>query len=106
MRGLIFFLSKIGYLIKQLCPNGVEYKELEEVVNILDSLRRPISKEKREKGIYPYYGANGIQDFVKDFILEGTFLLMGEDRSVINKDGSPVLNWATGKIWVNNHAHG
>ena len=44
-------------------------------------------------------------EYVKDYIFDGTFLLFGEDGSVINKDGSPVLNWATGKIWVNNHAH-
>ncbi len=98
-------MSKIDELIQQLCPDGVEYKELGEVVNILDNLRKPISKEKRTKGNYPYYGANGIQDYVLDYIFEGTFLLMGEDGSVIKKDRSPILNWATGKIWVNNHAH-
>ena len=98
-------MSRINELIEKLCPNGVEYKELGEAVNILDNLRKPISKEKRTKGNYPYYGANGIQDYVLDYIFEGTFLLMGEDGSVIKKDGSPILNWATGKIWVNNHAH-
>ena len=46
-----------------------------------------------------------MQDYVDDYIFDGTFLLMGEDGSVIQKNGSPVLNWATGKIWVNNHAH-
>ena len=72
---------------------------------ILDHLRKPISKENRKKGNIPYYGANGIQDYVFDYIFEGEYLLFGEDGSVINKDNSPILNWAEGKIWVNNHAH-
>ena len=83
----------------------VEWKKLEEVCEILDSQRKPVAKGNRNQGIYPYYGANGIQDYVDDYIFDGTFLLLGEDGSVINKDKSPVLHWATGKIWVNNHAH-
>lgn len=98
-------MSKIDDLIKQYCPNGVEYKELGKIVNILDNQRRPVAREKRKKGNIPYYGANGIQDWVEDYIFDGTFLLVGEDGSVINKDNTPILNWATGKIWVNNHAH-
>ena len=85
--------------------SSVEWKKLGDVCAILDSRRRPVSKGKRVKGIYPYYGANGIQDYVDDYIFNGTYLLVGEDGSVINKDKSPVLNWATGRIWVNNHAH-
>ncbi len=88
-----------------LSPNGVEYKELSELCDIMDSYRKPITKEKRISGIYPYYGANGIQDYIDSYIFDGTYILMGEDGSVINKDNTPVLNWATGKIWVNNHAH-
>ncbi|MEL3903332.1 MAG: restriction endonuclease subunit S [Treponema phagedenis] len=95
-------MSKIDELLKN---EKVEWKELGEVVKILDSQRKPISKDKREAGNYPYYGANGILDYVNDYIFDGVFLLMGEDGSVINKDKSPVLHWAEGKIWVNNHAH-
>lgn len=98
-------MSKIDELIKQHCPNGVEYKDLGDIVNILDNQRKPVSKDKRVQGNIPYFGANGIQDWVNDYIFDGTFLLVGEDGSVINKDNTPVLNWATGKIWVNNHAH-
>lgn len=83
----------------------VEWKKLGDVCEILDYKRKPVSKSNRNFGKYPYYGANGVQDFVDDYIFDGTFLLMGEDGSVINKDNSPVLHWATGKIWVNNHAH-
>ncbi len=98
-------MSRIDDLIKQFCPDGVEYKAIGDIVDILDSQRRPVSKEKRIQGQYPYYGANGVQDYVNEYIFDGTFLLVGEDGSVINKDNTPVLNWATGKIWVNNHAH-
>lgn len=98
-------MGKLAELLELHCPNGVEFKRIGEVCHILDAQRKPISKSKRIKGIYPYYGANGIQDYVSDYIFDGTFLLVGEDGSVINKDNSPVLNWAVGKIWVNNHAH-
>lgn len=98
-------MSKLQELIDRLCPHGVEFRPLGEVVELLDSQRKPVSKGKRKEGIYPYYGANGIQDYVDAFIFDGTFLLIGEDGSVINPDKSPVLNWAEGKIWVNNHAH-
>lgn len=98
-------MSRIDELIAEHCPDGVKFKTLGDVVSILDNLRKPISKEKREPGNIPYYGANGVLGFVKDHIFDGTYLLVGEDGSVINKDGTPVLNWAVGKIWVNNHAH-
>ncbi len=97
--------SKLEELVIKLCPNGIEYKTLGECCNILDSQRKPVTKGDRKAGDYPYYGANGIQDYVDNYIFDGTFLLVGEDGSVINKDKSPVLTWATGKIWVNNHAH-
>ena len=98
-------MNKLQDLIDTLCPDGVEYEKLENLCNILDSKRKPIAKDKRKKGKYRYYGANGIQDYIDNYIFDGTFILMGEDGSVINKDKSPVLHWVTGKIWVNNHAH-
>ncbi|MGN8935596.1 restriction endonuclease subunit S [Collinsella sp. HCP28S3_E5] len=98
-------MSAIDELIAELCPDGVEYRKLGDVVDILDSKRKPVKRGERSKGEYPYYGANGIQDFVGGFIFDGTFLLVGEDGSVITADGKPIVNWAVGKIWVNNHAH-
>ena len=82
-----------------------EVKKLGDVAKNQDNKRKPVSKIERVTGEYPYYGANGIQDYVNDFIFDGEHLLIGEDGSVVNPDGTPVLNWATGKIWVNNHAH-
>ena len=72
---------------------------------MLDSRRKPVTKKDRVSGMYPYYGANGVQDYVDGYLFDGEYLLVGEDGSVINKDNSPVLTWAKGKIWVNNHAH-
>ncbi|GAA9679845.1 restriction endonuclease subunit S [Helicobacter pylori] len=92
-------------LLQTLAPKGVEFRKLGEVCEILDNRRIPIAKNKRNPGIYPYYGANGIQDYIDNYIFDGDFVLVGEDGSVINKDNTPVVNWASGKIWVNNHAH-
>ncbi|GAA8203938.1 hypothetical protein HpBT148_08990 [Helicobacter pylori] len=98
-------MHKIEHLLQTLAPKGVEFRKLGEVCEILDNRRIPIAKNKRNPGIYPYYGANGIQDYIDSYIFDGDFVLVGEDGSVINKDNTPVVNWASGKIWVNNHAH-
>ncbi len=98
-------MSRLEELIKEKCPEGVEFRNLSDCCNILDNKRKPVTKSAREKGKYPYYGANGIQDYVSDYIFDGTFVLVGEDGSVITPSGNPVVNWAEGKIWVNNHAH-
>ncbi len=98
-------MNHIERLLQTLAPKGVEFRKLGEVCEILDNRRIPIAKNKRNPGIYPYYGANGIQDYIDSYIFDGDFVLVGEDGSVINKDNTPVVNWASGKIWVNNHAH-
>ncbi len=97
--------KRLKTLLQTLAPKGVEFRKLGEVCEILDNRRIPIAKNKRNPGIYPYYGANGIQDYIDSYIFDGDFVLVGEDGSVINKDNTPVVNWASGKIWVNNHAH-
>ena len=98
-------MSKIDELIQELCPDGVKSRTLEDCCIILDSKRKPITKAKRVAGEFPYYGANGVQDYVNDYLFEGKFVLVGEDGSVLTTSGKPVVNWAEGKIWVNNHAH-
>ena len=98
-------MTKLEELMQKYCPNGVKLFPLEQCCEILDKNRKPISKTTRKTGIYSYYGANGILDYVSDFIFEGDYVLVGEDGSVITKKGNPVVTWATGKIWVNNHAH-
>ncbi|GAA8983805.1 restriction endonuclease subunit S [Helicobacter pylori] len=97
--------KRLKSLLQTLAPKGVEFRKLGEVCEILDNRRIPIAKNKRNPGIYPYYGANGVQDYIDSYIFDGDFVLVGEDGSIINKDNTPVVNWASGKIWVNNHAH-
>jgi type I restriction enzyme S subunit len=80
---------------------------LAEVMILRDGERDPISKsdrERREK-IYPYYGASGIIDQIDGYTHDGRFLLVGEDGSNLRLRSTPIAFKATGKIWVNNHAH-
>lgn len=65
-------------LFSNLSSNGVEYKSLEDCCTMLDRKRKPITKATRKTGEYPYYGANGIKDYVVDYIFDGTFILVGE----------------------------
>ena len=90
-----------------MIPKGWEVKELGEIIDIHDSKRIPLSKNEREKREkkYPYYGAASLMDYVDEFIFDGTYVLLGEDGTVVNEDGSPVLQYVWGKFWVNNHAH-
>ena len=83
----------------------MKVKRLDECCNIIDNLRMHVRKADRTEGEYSYYGANGIQDCVSDYLFDGSFVLVGEDGSVVTDKGKPVVNWASGKIWVNNHAH-
>ncbi len=83
-----------------------EYK-LGEVVNILDYKRVPLSSKERStrKGNYPYYGAQGIIDYIDDYIFDGTYLLIAEDGENLKSQKQNVAQLASGKYWVNNHAH-
>ena len=83
-----------------------EYK-LGEVINILDSKRVPLSSKERSTrhGHYPYYGAQGIIDYIDDYIFDGTYLLIAEDGENLKSQKQNVAQLATGRYWVNNHAH-
>jgi len=87
-------------------PEGWNIKSLEEVAEIHDKKRVPLSKAERSKkqGIYPYCGANGVIDYINDYIFEGEYVLIAEDGGFWNKyENTAYL--MTGKFWVNNHAH-
>lgn len=79
------------------------------IVTFHDSKRIPLSKTEREKMqnglLYPYYGAAQIVDYVNNFIFNGDYLLIAEDGTVRTDSGTPVLQRAYGKFWVNNHTH-
>ncbi len=93
--------------LKKNIPKGWYDAKLNDIIEIFDSKRIPISKREREKrkGIYPYYGATSIMDYIDDYIFDGIYVLMGEDGTVIDENDKPILQYVWGKIWVNNHAH-
>lgn len=90
-----------------MIPQSWRVGKLEEIISNFDSNRVPLSSRERDKrrGNYPYYGAASIIDYVDDFLFDGVYLLMGEDGTVITDDEKPVLQYVTGKFWVNNHTH-
>lgn len=83
----------------------VEWKTLGEVAINHDAKRKPVPKEKRQAGKYPYYGASGIVDYVSAYIFDGDYLLVSEDGANLLSRVTPIAFSASGKIWVNNHAH-
>nr|WP_239056874.1 restriction endonuclease subunit S [Wenzhouxiangella limi] len=88
-------------------PKGWEIATLGEVARNEDGRRVPLKKADRDQidGIYPYYGASGIIDYVDDYIFDGPRLLIGEDGANLVARSTPVAFIAEGKYWVNNHAH-
>jgi type I restriction enzyme S subunit len=86
-----------------------KYQEygLLELCDLLDTQRKPVSSMERDKikGCYPYYGASGIVDYVKDYIFSEDSILISEDGENLNTRNTPVAFRAKGKYWVNNHAH-
>ena len=78
---------------------------LEDCCDILDSMRVPITAKDRKSGIYPYYGANGLQDYVSDYIFDDELVLLAEDGGHFNSKEHPIAYRVSGKCWVNNHAH-
>ncbi|APW56275.1 restriction endonuclease subunit S [Pasteurella multocida] len=81
--------------------------KLEDIVNFLNAKRKPLSAKEREnrKGIYPYYGASDIVDYIDDYIFDGRYLLISEDGENLKTRKTPIAFIAEGKFWVNNHAH-
>ena len=80
---------------------------LQDAVDFLDGQRKPLESADRAKrqGAYPYYGASGIIDYIDDYIFDEPLLLLGEDGANIINRSTPLCFIATGKYWVNNHAH-
>ena len=78
---------------------------VEDCCQILDSMRVPITASDREEGEYPYYGANGIQDYIADYIFDDELVLLAEDGGNFGSKERPIAYRVSGKCWVNNHAH-
>ena len=83
-----------------------EEKKLGECCDILDSLRKPVSKENRISGKYAYYGSTNIQDYIDDYLFDVPLVLLAEDAGPFDDFwNKAIAQFATGKFWVNNHAH-
>jgi type I restriction enzyme S subunit len=97
-----FKLTKLGWI-----PVEWEVVRLGESVEFLDNRRKPIKSEDRKnmQGVYPYYGASGIIDYVNDWIFDETVILLGEDGANILSRSTPLAFVVSGKVWINNHAH-
>ena len=88
-------------------PEGWKVGTVSEIITLHDSKRIPLSSQLREKmkKKYPYYGATSLMDYVDNYLFDGIFLLLGEDGTVVDSEGFPILQYVEGKFWVNNHAH-
>ena len=84
---------------------GYAVVTLKDIAENCDSMRKPVTSGKREAGEYPYYGASGIVDYVKDYIFDGDYLLVSEDGANLLARSTSIAFSISGKNWVNNHAH-
>jgi type I restriction enzyme, S subunit len=115
----IDLLQRQNYILEQMaealyrkfvsCDATITKKTLGTIIDIHDNRRIPLSSLQRAEMkvgvLYPYYGAASIMDEVNAYLFDGDFLLLGEDGTVVDDEGYPILQRAQGKFWVNNHAH-
>ena len=88
-------------------PEGWEWSRFSSVTINRDSERKPISLKDRTdiEKTYDYYGASGAIDKVSGYLFDERLLLIGEDGANLITRSKPIAFFATGKYWVNNHAH-
>ena len=88
-------------------PDGWRLGTVSDIIQLHDSKRVPLSGAERDKmaKIYPYYGATSVMDYVDNYLFDGIYLLLGEDGTVVDSLGFPILQYVYGQFWVNNHAH-
>ena len=80
-----------------------EQRKLDDICNRYDNLRVPVAANERISGTIPYYGANGIQDYVKGYTHDGEFVLVAEDGA--NDLKNYPVQYVNGLFWANNHVH-
>lgn len=88
-------------------PSDWHLGTVSEIIDLHDAKRIPLSSRERVDldKIYPYYGATSVMDYVDKYLFDGIYLLLGEDGTVVDECGFPILQYVDGKFWVNNHAH-
>ena len=94
-------------LLQDKVINSDRVLSVDDMVNLFDSMRKPVSGADRVNlaKIYPYYGAAALMDYIDEYIFDGIYGLIAEDGSVMDDDGHPTMQYVWGKFWVNNHAH-
>jgi type I restriction enzyme S subunit len=88
-------------------PKGWVLTSLERIAEIRDDLRLPINADERAKrlGLYPYYGATGQVGWIDSYLMDGEYVLLGEDGAPFLDPFKSKAYLISGKCWVNNHAH-
>lgn len=88
-------------------PEGWALTSVADLTVNHDGRRVPIKSADRAKrpGKFPYFGASGVIDSIDDFLFEGDFLLIAEDGANLLSRSTPIAVRASGRFWVNNHAH-
>ena len=86
-------------------PMGWKRVRFDSISENLDSKRVPVTEGDRKDGVYPYYGASGIVDWINDYIFDEDILLVSEDGANLLMRSTPIAFSVSGKSWVNNHAH-
>lgn len=79
----------------------------DEITLNYDKKRIPLSAMERTKrqGAFRYFGAQGVIDYVDDYIFDGKYLLIAEDGENLKSKRQNIAQIVEGKFWVNNHAH-
>ena len=102
-----WFFDFSPFLTEGNLPDGWHLGTVGDIIQLHDSKRVPLSGSERDKmeKIYPYYGATSLMDYVDNYLFDGIYLLLGEDGTVVDSLGFPILQYVYGQFWVNNHAH-
>ena len=90
---------------KQTMAGQWQMRTLGELTENFDAFRIPVKQRDRRPGPYPYYGASGAVDYVDEFLFDGEYLLVAEDGENLRTRTTPIAYLASGRFWVNNHAH-
>lgn len=94
-------------IIKDSITDDYQDPTVGDLIELFDSMRKPmlsIEQSSMER-IYPYYVAAALMDYVEDYIFDDTFVLLGEDDTIMDDNGCSIVQYVCGKFWVNNHAH-
>lgn len=80
--------SKLEELIEKLCPNGVEYRELEKIITIVSPPKKILSKNITLQGKYPVIdqGADYISGYTDDteaLLPDNNYIIFGDHTEII-----------------------